>query len=130
MAHNEYSKVQYAHVRFLSNLTGGEQLYDYRMIDGVQVGDIVLVSTRHGWSIAQVMSIGDVSGISVIKSIAGILTDTSPVFKRKAAKVKKAALKKEMDERIKQHDYLNRYREYAKVDSTIEQLWNEYNEID
>ena len=112
--------MKYAGVKYLSSKTG--QTYDYLTLDGVEVGDIVVVPTQYGLSVAQVKEMRDTSSVRSALQIKHIISDASPVFKEMRDKVKREELHEEIQKRIKTIVENTQYEEYAKMDPVIKEL--------
>ena len=112
--------MKYAGVKYLSSKKG--QIYDYLSIEGVEVGDIVVVPTQFGLSVAQVKEMRDTSSVRSALQIAHIISDASPVFKEMRDKVRRETLHKKIQERIEAIVENARYEEYAKLDPVIKEL--------
>jgi len=68
--------MKYAGVKYLSSKKG--QIYDYLSIEGVEVGDIVVVPTQFGLSVAQVKEMRDTSSVRSVLQIAHIIIPLVP----------------------------------------------------
>lgn len=112
--------MRYAGVRYLSSTNSS--IYDYLSIEGVAIGDVVVVPTRFGLSIAQVVEMRDTSSVQALQKIKHVISDASEVLKNKRDEVQRVAIHKEIKARIEEKLENAQYEEYAKTDPVIREL--------
>lgn len=95
----------------------------------VKKGDVVLVATRYGLSIAKVTNLNDDTSVAVEKKVLENLTECSAYFKQVAAQEELKALKARMNKEMKKADERVKYEMYAKADPEFKKLLKEYDKL-
>lgn len=121
----------YVNVRFFE--TGSNNLafkeYFFQAYDPLKEGDLVVVDTRYGFTLAVVSSFPAIkpdhlSDGSLKEVVAKVDTKAFEIRQENAQKAKD--LKRKMDQRIKGMEQVNMYRLYADQDADLKALLEEY----
>lgn len=124
-------KKYYVNVRFF--VTESNELahkeYFFQAYEPLNEGDLVVVDTRYGFSLAVVSSFPAIkpdflSDGNLKEVVAKVNTTAFEVRQREAARV--IELKKQMDQRIKSMEKINMYRLYAEKDADLKAMLDEY----
>lgn len=125
----------YVNVRFFDNYDRSklaEKEYCFIAWENLAAGDLVVVETRFGLSLAVV------SGNLPIKpnqlsdrDMREVVTkvDTTAFAMRKERAERKAELKRKMDQRIKGLEEIDRYEAFAKEDEALKTMLDAYKEL-
>lgn len=125
----------YVNVRFFNNYDRSklaEKEYCFIAWENLAAGDLVVVETRFGLSLAVV------SGNLPIKpdqlsdrDMREVVTkvDTTAFAMRKERAERKAELKRKMDQRIKGLEEIDRYEAFAKEDEALKTMLDAYKEL-
>lgn len=112
--------MKYAGVKYLSSKKS--KTYDYVTIEGVDIGDIVVVPTQFGVSIAQVVELRDTAEVSTMLQIRHVISEGSPILKEKRDAVQRNIIHQKIKARITEKIENAQYEEYAKHDPVIRDL--------
>lgn len=117
-------------VKFLSTLQHAKaNSYDFFLNDGVEadIGDILLVDSTPGYSLAQVVSIHDseTSHHQATRYAMDNLTDASDHLKALRNQVRQKEIRAEIKSRMKQVDETQKMKMYAEQDPRIKALLEE-----
>lgn len=125
---------QVVKVKFLSTLDQRQaKAYDFVVEDkDVVRGDIVLVKTQYGMTIAQVTQINATSDLDerYLSPILDVITSASDHFKSLTNRIVIEDKKKELAKRIAKVDEAQKMAAYIAIDSTIGDLMKEIEELD
>jgi hypothetical protein len=129
--HNEDFKV--AGVKFLSGSNQDKEYYYALFADNAdaQEGDLVVVQTgHHGLALAQISSLDDTNKnkVQCSREIVSIV-DTTAFEKRKAQRVARAKLKKEMDKRVSELQETALYELLAEKDPALATMLSDYKKL-
>ena len=131
LSHNEDFKV--AGVKFLSGANQDKEYYYALFADNAdaQEGDIVVVQTgHHGLALATISSIDDTdkNKVQCSREIVSVV-DTTAFEKRKAQRVARAKLKKEMDKRVSELQETALYELLAEKDPALAAMLSDYKKL-
>lgn len=131
LSQNEDFKV--AGVKFISGSNQDKEYYYALFADNAdaQEGDLVVVQTgHHGLALAQISSLDDTdkNKVQCSREIVSIV-DTTAFEKRKAQRVARAKLKKEMDKRVSELQETALYELLAEKDPALATMLSDYKKL-
>ncbi len=111
-----------------------EKEYTFRTYDEVEIGDKVVVNTRHGLAVATIQGFPEESvavARSKFQSLAEVVcrVDMTAFNERKEKAEKASAIKAEMDCKVKQMQEDAVYEMFAEKDPQLAELLKQYKEL-